>query len=117
MTPDGKHGLVSETIDQVRRTPGQELFRLPYRATDPTNHSTAGKNFVDWRIPNFWEFSQINLYRSQIGGFDEVNWGYFIINIPPNDQGITDWIVYVNGGDFTNVANGSNVAVRTVRSF
>ena len=117
VTPDGKHGLVAETIDQVRRPAGQELFRLPYKATDPANHSTYGKNFVDWRIPNFWEFSQINQYRSQIGGFDDTNWGYFYIAIPPNNQGITDWIVYVNGGDFTNVANGSNVAVRTIRSF
>ena len=124
VTPDGKHGLVAETVDQVRNTQttasgfaSREIFRLSYLATDPRNHSTAGKNFMDWRIPNYWEMQQVILYKTQIGGFDGTNWPNYFLSISIN-RNETDWIVSINGGDFTGQAsNGSTVAVRTVRSF
>jgi hypothetical protein len=124
VTPDNKHGLVAETIDQVRNTTitasgfsSREIFRLSYLATDPRNHSTAGKNFMDWRIPNYWEMLQVITYKTQIGGFDEVNWPYYFLSISINNV-VTDWIVSITGGDWTGQArDGSSVAVRTVRSF
>ena len=124
VTPDGKHGLVAETVDQVRNTQttasgfaSREIFRLSYLATDPRNHSTAGKNFMDWRIPNYWEMQQVILYKTQIGGFDATNWPNYFLSISIN-RNETDWVVGIDGGDFTGQAsNGSRVAVRTVRSF
>ena len=124
VTPDGKHGLVAETIDQVRNTQttasgfaSREIFRLSYLATDPRNHSTAGKNFMDWRIPNYWEMQQVILYKTQIGGFDATNWPNYFLSISIN-RNETDWVANITGGDFTGQAsNGSTVAVRTVRSF
>ena len=61
VTPDGKHGLVAETIDQL----GAGDFPLassigPYglaqdNLANPTKHSTNGANFSDWRIPSRYE--------------------------------------------------------------
>ncbi len=61
VTPDGKHGLVAETIDQL----GAADFPLtppigPYglaqaNLVNPAKHSTDGANFSDWRIPSRYE--------------------------------------------------------------
>ena len=61
VTPDGKHGLVAETIDQL----GAGDFPItssigPYglaqdNLANPTKHSTNGANFSDWRIPSKYE--------------------------------------------------------------
>jgi hypothetical protein len=61
VTPDGKHGLVAETIDQL----GADYFPIassigPYgiaqdNLADPAKHSTDGANFSDWRIPSRYE--------------------------------------------------------------
>jgi hypothetical protein len=63
LTPDGKHGLVAETIDQLRSsdfTPNLPNNMGPYgfaqdNMANPNRHSTAGANFSDWRFPSRYE--------------------------------------------------------------
>jgi hypothetical protein len=63
VTPDGKHGLVAETIDQLGAndfTPSLPNNMGPYtfaqdNMANPNKHSTAGANFSDWRIPSRYE--------------------------------------------------------------
>ena len=61
VTPDGKHGLVAETIDQLNASdfPITNDFG-PYaiaqdNIANPNKHSTAGANFSDWRLPSRYE--------------------------------------------------------------
>lgn len=68
LTPDSLHGLVCETIDQgVGISWDTSMARL----NDPTYHSTAGKNFTDWRMPNnLRELYLMFDNRHKIGGFN-----------------------------------------------
>jgi len=52
VTPDGKHGLVAETFEF-----DSPLYNANDKLKDPTNHSTAGKNFMDWRVPTLYELN------------------------------------------------------------
>jgi len=79
VTPDGKHGLVAETIDQL----GAVDF-LPENInpnispaetaddniSNPARHSAAGANFIDWRLPNKYEMLLMYNSRQNIGNFD-----------------------------------------------
>jgi hypothetical protein len=57
LTPDGKHGLIAETIDQS--TAGNSWYEALGFVNDPQRHSADGKNYLDWRLPHDWEL--INL--------------------------------------------------------
>jgi hypothetical protein len=66
VSPDGKHGLVAETVDQ-------SLSSNWYNAQDiisnPSNHSVNGAKFRDWRMPTKYELNEMYLQRLAIGGF------------------------------------------------
>ena len=66
LTPDSKHGLVAETIDQ-------SISCKWYDAQDSisvaSKHSTNGKNFTDWRLPTKNELNLIYNAKTAIGGF------------------------------------------------
>jgi hypothetical protein len=62
VTPDGKHGLVAETIDQFGASDFPlESFYISSQGKaidnimDPAKHSAAGANFTDWRLPTRFE--------------------------------------------------------------
>ena len=61
VTPDGKHGLVAETIDQfgaddVSIVSSQSNYgRAQDSIVDPAKHSIVGRNFADWRLPSGFE--------------------------------------------------------------
>jgi hypothetical protein len=62
VTPDGKHGLVAETIDQFGASdyPFESIYRASQgkaidNISNPTKHSAEGANFMDWRLPSRYE--------------------------------------------------------------
>lgn len=57
LTPDSKHGLVVEEIDQCTSCTFLEAENV---ISNPANHSTNGKNFTDWRLPTIYELLLIN---------------------------------------------------------
>ncbi len=57
LTPDSKHGLVVEEIDQCTSC---TFFEAENVISNPANHSTNGKNFTDWRLPTIYELLLIN---------------------------------------------------------
>ena len=79
VTPDGKHGLVAETIDQLGAvdflpeninpniTPAETVDN---NISNPARHSAAGANFIDWRLPNKYEMLLMYNSRQNIGNFD-----------------------------------------------
>lgn len=65
VTPDGKHGLVSETQDQGFCAWNDANDSI----SNPNNHSINGKNFTDWRLPTLYELNLMYLQKINIGGF------------------------------------------------
>ncbi|MCZ2485088.1 beta strand repeat-containing protein [Aquirufa antheringensis] len=53
VTPDGKHGVVAEMTNQ--NVGGISWYGANNAIAVPTNHSTNGKNFMDWRLPSKYE--------------------------------------------------------------
>jgi hypothetical protein len=118
VSPDGKHGLVCETIDQSVATAWYEADSPP---SNPAYHSVDGAYFADWRLPTIFELDQY-LYpqRAAIGNFDETPspstqpyWSSTSVSDP------NAWIVdFAAGGPgLGNLAKGSFGFVRSVRSF
>ena len=64
VSPDGKHGIVAETIDQESTN---SIF--DDAISNPGNHSADGANFRDWRMPTFFELNEMYLQKANIGGF------------------------------------------------
>jgi hypothetical protein len=69
VSPDGKHGIVAETIDQESSNPLYDAI------SNPDNHSVDGANFRDWRMPTFYELNEMYLQKANIGGFS--NAGFY----------------------------------------
>ncbi len=71
VTPDGKHGLVSEIQDQNQTQNGNNINW--YMAQDsisyPINHSAIGQKHIDWRLPTFNELILMYNAKLSIGGF------------------------------------------------
>ncbi|MDF1698899.1 MAG: hypothetical protein P1U56_23800 [Saprospiraceae bacterium] len=64
VSPDGKHGIVAETIDIEYSTTNFENA-----VSNPSNHSADGANFRDWRVPTFYELNEMYVQKAAIGGF------------------------------------------------
>lgn len=118
VSPDGKHGLVCETIDQ---STGITWYEADRDVTDPSNHSVDGGYFTDWRLPTLFEMDTY-LYpqRAAIGNFDETPspstqpyWTSTSISDP------NAWILdFATGGPgLGNLAKTSFGFIRSVRSF
>ena len=65
VTPNGQHGLISETVDQSASC---SYYLAQNIISDPANHSTEGKNYTDWRLPTLYELSLLCTQKSIIGG-------------------------------------------------
>ena len=109
VTPDGKHGLVAETQDQVASV---NWYNVQDFVSNPANHSTAGKNFTDWRMPTIYELNQMYLQKGTIGGF--VNAEYFTGT--PWDSSNAEYQNFNNGYQF-HCFMSSSISVRAIRSF
>ena len=108
VSPDGKHGLVAEVVDQgISNWYGaQDLI------SNPGNHSSNGANFRDWRLPTKHELNEIYLQELSIGGFDS---NFYWTSTDADASQI--WLQsFVNGVQFSLTKN-LNDAVRAVRAF
>ena len=115
ISSDGKHGLVCETIDQgtCEATFAQNLV------SDPSNHSTVGAKFMDWRVPTLIELNEMYSQRIAIGNFQTL-WYWSSVAL----YGSSNYYWYQNFGSviIANPNNQSygqyyNCSVRAVRSF
>ncbi len=66
VTPDGQHGLIAETKDQ---STGSTWFNAQNEISKEWQHSTAGKNYTDWRLPTKDELDLLYDQRTIVGGF------------------------------------------------
>jgi hypothetical protein len=115
ISSDGKHGLVCETIDQgtCEATFAQNLV------SNPSNHSTVGAKFMDWRVPTLIELNEMYSQRMAIGNFQTL-WYWSSVAL----SGSSNYYWYQNFGNVI-VANPNNqsygqyniCSVRAVRSF
>ena len=71
ISADGKHGLVSETVDQ---STDSTWFAAQNSFNFPENHSKDGQNFKDWRLPTLFELDEMYTARVAIGNFDLYYW-------------------------------------------
>jgi hypothetical protein len=115
ISSDGKHGLVCETIDQgtCEATFAQNLV------SNPSNHSTAGAKFMDWRVPTLIELNEMYSQRLAIGNF-QILWYWSSVAL----SGSSNYYWYQNFGSViianpNNQSYGQNniCSVRAVRSF
>jgi hypothetical protein len=110
VTPDGKHGVVAETQDQAY---------IPwYISSHYINcyqyHSTDGKNFTDWRLPNLRELILMHSMKNEIGGFV-----YSIYWSATESDYHTAYVVDFGSDSpsYTGVEKGMDYGMRAVRSF
>ncbi|NBU81384.1 MAG: DUF1566 domain-containing protein [Flavobacteriaceae bacterium] len=82
ISADGRHGLVAETQDQ---STSSSWYLAQDAISNPSNHSTNGKKFMDWRLPTKYELNEMYLQNVAIGGFaNDLYWsatevGYTIV--------------------------------------
>jgi hypothetical protein len=115
ISSDGKHGLVSSTIDQgtCEATFAQNL------ASDPANYSVDGAKFMDWRVPTKYELNEMYTQRAAIGNFQSL-WYWTSEAL----SGSSNYYWYQNFGNVI-IANPNNqsygqyniCSLRAVRSF
>lgn len=110
VTPDGLHGLIAETRDQGLCSWYDALEVV----SKPANHSTAGKNYVDWRLPTKYELNLLYSKKSIVGGVYYSN-GHWCSTEVNNTYAISQEFG-VRGEQFT-VAKGNTNTVRSIRSF
>jgi hypothetical protein len=112
VTPNGKHGLVVATQDQGSSITG---YQAANSCNNPALHNTAGKEFVDWRLPTKRELELIHASRATIGGFVYSNYYWSSTDFTSNSA----YNIYFTAGGGSSGTNGksSNGRVRSIRSF
>jgi hypothetical protein len=112
---DGKHGLVSETINQGigEVTLAQDLI------SNPGNHSVNGAKFMDWRLPTKYEIYEMYMQRAAIGNFQNL-WYWTSVAL----DGSSNYFWYQNFSDVIiaspinqSYGQNNNCSIRSVRSF
>jgi hypothetical protein len=121
ISSDGKHGLVSETIDQGCADYGT---LVQDNISNPLNHSIDGAKFMDWRTPTKYEAQEMYLQRNAIGNFlSRWYWTSVALNGDSNyfwKQNFSD--VIISNTDNTGYGYFGNcpttgLLIRSVRSF
>ena len=110
VSEDGKHGLVAETQDQGQITWYQSQNEIP----DLNNHSVDGKEYSDWRMPTSSELNEMYLKKEAIGGFTNVDYGYWSSEDGAN---LGAWIQSLANSGQSTGCRGFNGKVRAVRTF
>jgi hypothetical protein len=109
VTPDGKHGLVAETQDQSTSC---KWNNAQDTISDPVNHSTAGRNFTDWRLPTKFELNLMYSQKANIDGF--ISSWYWSSAVDDNDY---PWLQNFNDGSQATTSKITPYLVRSVRAF
>jgi hypothetical protein len=110
VTPNGKHGLVAETIDQS--TPTCTWYNAQNFISDPANHSNAGKLFTDWRLPTKYELNLLYLKKIDIGGFANL---YYWSSTEYDPE--YAWNQYFNNSNPYYFTKLNSFYVRAIRAF
>ena len=109
ISADGKHGLVAETQDQSSFS---NWYNAQDKISNPSNHSTNGQKFRDWRLPTKYELNEMYVERVAIGGFaDNYYW-----SSTENDYLGAWWQYFANGAQGYSSKNFA-LYVRAVRAF
>jgi hypothetical protein len=125
VTPDGKHGLISETqliSPNSNSSQNEDIYNFSQAQnmiSNPNNHSTNGKLFTDWRLPTSYEFSVLYANKSYFsstyqGRLNYYNW----TSTPAASPNETSKMVYYYQGVAGEAGfNGGPCGVIAVRSF
>lgn len=112
----GTHGLIAETVDQ---STGSKSYGMSEDAiSNPANHSKAGKEYHDWRIPTLFELDLMynRLHTKGLGGFASDN--YWSCSFADNSLPIPGWYInFSNGSSSTTPRSTTSHRVRAIRSF
>ena len=109
VTPDGKHGLVAETYEYQ-----DTYYNALSSLKNPSNHSTAGKNFLDWRLPELYELGLMYNIKSTLTMTTNEYWsattnGY--------NYGSTAYYRRFTDGAQYDVGKDQSKYIRAVRTF
>ena len=108
ISADGTHGLVAETQDQ---SVASSWYLAQDAISNPVNHSTNGKKFMDWRLPTQYELNEMYLQKGVVGGFaNDVYWS-------STEYGDFAWLQDFGNGYQGNFKMGNYNYVRSVRAF
>jgi len=115
VTPDGFHGLIAETQDQTSSSIVQSYDASLY-VSDPAYHSTAGKNYTDWRIPTKPELALLYAQKTVVGGFKTASSSVYLSSSHVGTTSYQFWGLDFGSGTVV-WSNSSSGYIRTVRSF
>jgi hypothetical protein len=109
VTPDNKHGLVAETFEYQ-----DTYYNALSNLKNPLNHSTAGKNFLDWRLPELYELGLMYNIKSTLSMPTNEYWsattnGY--------NYGSTAYYKRFTDGAQYDVGKDQSKYIRAVRTF
>lgn len=105
----GQRGLISETQDQSTAC---SWLNASVIIRDSSNHSSAGKVFVDWRLPTKEELRKLYNQKSIIGGFaNEFYWS------SSEYQNNYAWCQDFTGGGQGSPFKVVSLHVRSIRAF
>ena len=114
VSPDGKHGLVAETQDQIISA---TWFEAQNVISEPANHSVDGQVFSDWRMPSKYELNEMFIQRFDIGGFNtNLSTGGYYWSSTENDNNSSFNQLFSIGNVYTT-GKPSSLYVRSVRAF
>jgi hypothetical protein len=109
VTPDGKHGLVAEM-----HVYQDSYYNAPNSLTNPLNHSTAGQNFTDWRLPQLYELNLMYNIKSTLG---MTTYDYWSGTSHTYQNGSTAFYKQFSNGVEYDVGKDQTKYIRAVRSF
>ena len=114
VSPDGKHGLVAETQDQIISA---TWFEAQNVISEPANHSVDGQVFSDWRMPTKYELNEMFIQRFDIGGFNtNLSTGGYYWSSTENDNNSSFNQLFSIGNVYTT-GKPSSLYVRSIRAF
>jgi hypothetical protein len=109
VTPDGKHGLVAETYEYQ-----DSYYNAANSLKNPSNHSIAGQNFLDWRLPELYELNLMYNIKTTLGMTTYDYWSGTSHNYA---YGSTAFYKQFNNGVQYDVGKDQAKYIRAVRSF
>jgi hypothetical protein len=125
VTPDGKHGLISETqliSPNSNSSQNEDIYNFSQAQnmiSNPNNHSTNGKLFTDWRLPTSYEFSVLYANKSYFSSNYQGRLNYYNWTSTPaaSPNETSKMVYYYNGVAGEAGFNGGPCGVIAVRSF
>lgn len=112
ISPNGLHGLIAETQDLLNVS---NWYNAQNNISDPANHSTAGKQYTDWRLPTLFELNLLYVQKLVVGGFGS---GYYWSSTESSTYYYDAWYQsFTNGTMSTGSGKITQYFVRSVRAF